>query len=162
MAVRPILRWPDPRLSSPARNVSDFGPELFALSLDVEDSLRDAQGLGLTASHLGVDLALAVITLPDQPALILVNPRYTPLDDQITRGPEGSLSMPGIQEEVERHACVALTYQSLDGSPHTIEVDGLLAVVAQHETDQVNGIFWLRRLTRLRRERALKRYSKTQ
>jgi peptide deformylase len=162
MAVRPILRWPDPRLSRPARNVRDFGPELRALSNDVEDTLRDAQGLGLTASHIGVDLALAVITLTDQPVLILVNPVITPLDDQIARGPEGSLSMPGIQEEVERHARVALTYQSLDGATHAREVDGLLAVVVQHEVDQTSGIFWLRRLTRLRRERALKRYSKIQ
>ncbi|CUW45921.1 peptide deformylase [Brucella vulpis] len=70
--------------------------------------------------------------------------------------------MPGVVDEVERHARIRLRYQDLDGNEQTEESDGLLAVCHQHEIDQLDGLFWVQRLSRLRRERLIKRYEKLQ
>jgi peptide deformylase len=70
--------------------------------------------------------------------------------------------MPGVVEEVERHARIRIRYQDLDGVEHIEESDGLLAVCHQHEIDQLNGIFWIQRLSRLKRNRLTKRYEKLQ
>ena len=80
--------------------------------------------------------------------------------DEMTQHTEGSVSMPGVTETVERHAGVRVTYQDLAGAEQIEEADGLLAVCHQHEIDQLNGIFWLQRLSRLKRDRLIKRYEK--
>jgi peptide deformylase len=76
------------------------------------------------------------------------------------RHQEGSVSMPGVTEEVERHARVRVSYQDLAGAELTEEADGLLAVCHQHEIDQLDGVFWIQRLSRLKRDRLIKRYEK--
>ena len=70
--------------------------------------------------------------------------------------------MPGVVDEVERHARIKIRYQDLDGNEQTEESEGLLAVCHQHEIDQLDGIFWVQRLSRLRRDRLIKRYEKSQ
>lgn len=76
------------------------------------------------------------------------------------RHTEGSVSMPGVTEEIERHASVRVRYQDLDGNERFEDADGLLAVCHQHEIDQLDGIFWTQKLSRLRRDRLIKRYDK--
>lgn len=73
---------------------------------------------------------------------------------------EGSVSMPGVNDEVQRHARVRISYQDLDGNTRTEELDGLRAVCHQHEIDQLDGMFWIQRLSRLKRERLVKRFEK--
>jgi len=73
---------------------------------------------------------------------------------------EGSVSMPGVNDEVERHAQVRISYQDVDGNLLTEGSDGLRAVCHQHEIDQLNGLFWINRLSRLKRERLIKRFEK--
>ena len=73
---------------------------------------------------------------------------------------EGSVSMPGVNDEVQRHARVRIDYQDVDGVMQTEESDGLRAVCHQHEIDQLNGLFWINRLSRLKRERLIKRFEK--
>jgi peptide deformylase len=73
---------------------------------------------------------------------------------------EGSVSMPGVNDDIERHAKVRINYQDVDGKAHTEESQGLRAVCHQHEIDQLNGMFWIRRLSRLKRERLIKRFEK--
>jgi len=68
--------------------------------------------------------------------------------------------MPGVHDEIERHARVRIDYQDIDGNNHTEESDGLRAVCHQHEIDQLNGVFWIKRLSRLKRERLIKRFEK--
>ena len=68
--------------------------------------------------------------------------------------------MPGVNDEVARHARVHVRYQDVDGSFHTEKSEGLRAVCHQHEIDQLDGIFWIRRLSRLKRERLIKRFDK--
>ena len=70
------------------------------------------------------------------------------------------MSMPGVVDDVERHARINIRYQDMDGNEQTEESDGLLAVCHQHEIDQLNGIFWIQRLSKLKRDRLIKRYQK--
>jgi peptide deformylase len=73
---------------------------------------------------------------------------------------EGSVSMPGVQEEIERHASIQVSYFDLSGAARIEAAAGLLAVCLQHEIDQLDGIFWIQRLSRLKRDRLIKRYDK--
>ena len=96
---------------------------------------------------------------PDS-ARTYVNPKIDWASTETVRHQEGSVSMPGVTEEIERPARVRVIYRTLDGETRTEEADGLLALCHQHEIDQLDGIFWLQRLSRLKRERAVKRYEK--
>jgi peptide deformylase len=161
MPARPILSYPDPRLRQTAAPVTAFDATLQALADDLLDTLRHAQALGITAPHIGVPLQLVVIQLEDQAgARFYVNPRIMDVSAETSRRQEGSVSMPGVTETLERPARVRVAYQDLQGACHLEDADGLLAVCHQHEIDQLAGIFWIERLSRLKRERLLKRYSK--
>lgn len=162
MAVREIVRFPDPRLRQAAAEVTQFDAALAGLAEDLRDTMKAAPGIGITAPHIGVAERLAVLDLPEEQGLIrvYVNPRVTWSSAELGRHPEGSVSMPGVVDEVERPARVRVQYQDLAGLPQEEEADGLLAVCLQHEIDQLDGIFWLQKLSRLRRERVVKRFEK--
>ena len=161
LAVRPLVLFPDPRLRLPAAPVTTFDGPLRMLADDLLDTLRAAPGIGITAPHVGVPTRLVVLDLGSgDPVRVLANPRILDLSGAPVSHAEGSISMPGISEEVERPAHVRVAYQDLAGAEHEIAADGLLGVCLQHEIDQLDGIFWLQRLSRLKRERAVKRFSK--
>ena len=89
-----------------------------------------------------------------------LNPDITRASTEMIMHREGSVSMPGVSDEVERHARVRISYHDLDGNLQTEESSGLRAVCHQHEIDQLDGMFWIRRLSRLKRERLIKRFEK--
>jgi len=89
-----------------------------------------------------------------------VNPEIVWSSSETILHREGSVSMPGVNDEVTRQAQVRIRYQDLEGRSQTEESDGLRAVCHQHEIDQLDGIFWIRRLSRLKRERLIKRFDK--
>jgi peptide deformylase len=93
-------------------------------------------------------------------ASVYVNPDVVWASPEKARHVEGSVSMPGVTDELERPARVRVRYQDLDGAPREVEAEGLLSVCLQHEIDQLDGIFWIDRLSRLKRERLIKRYDK--
>ncbi|MBX9989631.1 peptide deformylase [Phreatobacter oligotrophus] len=161
MAARPLVMFPDPRLRRRADPVELFDDDLKALAQDLMDTVVAAPAIGLSACHIGVFQRLVAIRLADDALMRLyVNPRilWTSPETKVER--EGSVSMPGISEEVERPARIGLAWSTLTGAEEQAEADGFLAVVLQHEIDQLDGIFWLDRLSRLKRERAIKRYEK--
>jgi len=161
MTVRPIVRFPDVRLRTPATEITVFDAALSALAGDLLDTLRAAPGIGITGPHVGALVRLVVIELTPQDGVrIYVNPQVVSASAERVRHAEGSVSMPGVSEEVERPAQVRIAYQDLAGTPREEDADGLLAVCLQHEIDQLDGIFWLQRLSRLKRERVVKRYEK--
>lgn len=161
MAVHPILSYPDPRLRNPAAFVTVFDESLRGLAADLRDTLHDAQALGITAPHLGVPLQVVVIQLAgDAVARTYVNPRIVSASADTARHEEGSVSMPGLTETLERPARIRVAYQDLRGEAHAEDAQGLLAVCHQHEIDQLAGRFWIDRLSRLKRARLLKRYLK--
>ena len=161
MTLRPILRYPDARLRAPCPPVETFDAALAALTKDLAETIRAAPGIGITAAHVGVPLRLTVIEL-DGPAStrVYANPEILWSSAETKRHREGSVSMPGVTEEVDRPARVRIRYRDPGGAWHEEEADGLLAVCLQHEIDQLDGIFWIDRLSRLKRERLLKKYGK--
>jgi peptide deformylase len=163
VAVRTILQFPNPKLREAASPVTAFDAELRTLAADLLETMRDASGLGITASHIGVAKRLAVIELEDGAGVrTYVNPRVVWASDDMASYKEGSVSMQGVLEDVERPARVRVAYQDLDGAEQLEEADGLLAVCLLHEIDQLDGIFWLQKLSRLRKDRVIKRYEKIQ
>lgn len=160
MTVRPILRFPDPRLRLPAEAVTVFNEALAALAADLLDTMRAAPGIGITAPHIGIPQRVVVLELQPGEVKTYVNPEIAWASPELIRHVEGSVSMPGVTDEVERHAQVRVRYQDLSGNEQSEEADGLLAVCHQHEIDQLDGLFWIQRLSRLKRERLIKRYEK--
>jgi peptide deformylase len=135
---------------------------LHGLAQDLIDTVVAAPAIGLAACHIGVLQRLVAIRLADDALMRLyVNPEITWTSPETTVEREGSVSMPGITEEVERPARIGLKWRTLAGEAKEGEAEGFLAVVLQHEIDQLDGIFWLDRLSRLKRERAIRRYEKT-
>lgn len=161
MPLRTILRYPDARLRLPAEPVAHFDAALRELAADLIETMRAAPGVGITAPHIGVAQRLVVIEPPGASEVaIYVNPEIIEASAETGRHAEGSVSMPGVSEEVERPARVTVRYRDLDGREQIAAADGFLAVCLQHEIDQLDGLFWIGRLSRLKRERVIKRYEK--
>ncbi|MCK1411041.1 peptide deformylase [Bradyrhizobium sp. 40] len=161
MTIRPIVRYPDRRLTLPARPVTAFDATLRELANDLLETMRAAPGIGITAPHIGVPLRVVVLELDAREgAQTYVNPEIEWASPEMILHREGSVSMPGVNDEVQRHARVRISYQDLDGNMHSEESDSLRAVCHQHEIDQLDGMFWIQRLSRLKRERLVKKFEK--
>lgn len=159
MSIRPIIRYPDPRLAQRAAEVTVFDDTLRMLADDLRDTMHAAPGIGITGPHVGVLLRVVVLDLGDG-AKTYVNPEITWASPETILHQEGSVSMPSVNDDIQRHARIRIRYQDLDGNPHEEESDGLRAVCHQHEIDQLNGTFWIQRLSRLKRDRIIKRFEK--
>lgn len=163
MAIRPIVRFPDPRLRRKAEPIGVVDEEVRALAQDLTDTMHAAPGIGITAPHVGVLKRLVVIQLEtDRTPHIYVDPEIIWSSPERIRHVEGSVSMPGVTEEIERHARVRVRYRGLDGSDVEEDADGLMAICLQHEVDQLDGVFWIDRLSKLKRDRLIRRFEKLQ
>jgi peptide deformylase len=161
MTIRPILRYPDPRLALTAAPVAVFDDALRELARDLLESMHAAPGIGITAPHIGIALRVVVLDLdPVDGPRTYVNPAIAWASPETIMHQEGSVSMPGVNDDIRRHARIRIDYQDLDGNPHSEESDGLRAVCHQHEIDQLDGQFWIQRLSRLKRDRLIKRFEK--
>jgi len=161
MTIRTIIRYPDPRLALAAQPVTVFDDALRELASDLLETMHAAPGIGITAPHIGVALRVVVLDLdPVDGVRTYVNPEIVWASPEMIQHREGSVSMPGVSDEVERHARVRISYHDVYGNFQTEESSGLRAVCHQHEIDQLNGLFWIRRLSRLKRERLIKRFEK--
>ena len=155
MTIRPIVRYPDPRLALPAEPVTVFDGALHELANDLLETMRAAPGIGITAPHIAVSLRVVVLELDlAEGATTYVNPEIVWSSPEMIMHREGSVSMPGVHDEIERHARVWISFSDLDGQIQTEEASGLRAVCHQHEIDQLNG------LSRLKLERLIKRFEK--
>ncbi|MHB2165436.1 peptide deformylase [Alsobacter sp. R-9] len=155
--------YPDPRLRRPAARVEAFDD---ALRRDVErllDGLRTIPARGLAGPHLGIMRRIVAIDLKPggkpQP-LVMVNPEVLSASTVTQVHEEGSVSLPGLHESVERPARVVVGWQTVDGEWSEETFDGFMAACVQHEIEQCDGVFWIARLSRLRRERLLARFDK--
>jgi len=161
MTVRTIVRFPDPLLQTPCEPVERFDEGLRKLAADLVETMRAAPGVGITAAHVGVMKRLVVLELPDwSEPRTYVNPQILATSADTMRHAEGSVSMPGFVEEVERPSSVRFRYQDLSGGVHEEHAEGFHAICIQHEIDQLDGIFWLKRLSRLKRERLVQKWKK--
>ena len=149
MAVRDLLKMGDPRLLRVAQPVTNFGSaELNALIDDLHDTMVAANGAGLAAPQIGVDLQLVIFGFernqrypdaPPVPLTVLINPTITPLSGEESEGWEGCLSVPGLRGWVPRWSRVRYTGFDAQGGVIDREVDGFHATVVQHECDHLIG-----------------------
>jgi peptide deformylase len=146
VAVRAIRLFGDPVLRTPTPEVTDFGPELHRLVDDMLETMDAHRGAGLAAPQVGVSARVFVFDCGGRRGHV-VNPVWTALDDETQTGPEGCLSIPGVQAACTRAARVRVTGIDRDGEPVEMEVDGILARAAQHETDHLDGILFPQRLS---------------
>ena len=161
MTIRPIVRYPDPRLALPAQPVAIFDGALRDLARDLLETMHAAPGIGITAPHIGIALRVVVLDLdPVDGARTYVNPEISWASPEMILHQEGSVSMPGVNDDISRHARIRINYRDISGSLQTEESEGLRAICHQHEIDQLNGMFWTLRLSRLKRERLIKRFAK--
>jgi peptide deformylase len=153
MPIQPILKMGDPRLLRVAQPVKQFNtPELHALLIDLQDTMQAANGAGLAAPQIGVDLQVVIFgsgefnpRYPDAPVVprtVLINPVLSPLSDEEEEGWEGCLSVPGMRGVVPRFK--RLRYQGFDevGQPIDRTVEGFHARVVQHECDHLIGMLY--------------------
>lgn len=155
MALLPILRYPDPRLTTVAKPVKAVDARLKALVADMLETMYDANGIGLAATQVDVHERLIVIDVSeerDQP-LVLVNPEILWASDEKKINDEGCLSVPGIYDGVERSTAIKVRAQDAEGKERTIDADGLLAVCIQHEMDHLLGKVFVEYLSPLKRNR---------
>ena len=159
MTVREILKMGDPRLLRIAKPVEQFDtPEMRALVADMFETMQHANGAGLAAPQIGVDLQLVIygydsnVRYPDAPPVprtVLINPVITPLGDVEVDGWEGCLSVPGLRGVVPRWERIRYTGVDELGNPIDREADGFHARVVQHECDHLDGILYPQRMTDL-------------
>jgi peptide deformylase len=168
MAILPIRIYPDPVLRAKCPPVERFDAGLRKLAADMVETMYAAPGVGLAAPQVGVELRLAVIdvTVGEDPSLlkVLVNPEIVHREGAGTEI-EGCLSLPGINDKVERPLAITLRGQDLEGTPFELAAEGYLARVICHEVDHLEGVLFTDHLRGLRRERArrqLKRLAEEQ
>jgi peptide deformylase len=161
VTVRPILRFPHPGLKTPCARVTVFNDALRTLVADLLDTMRAAPGVGITAAHIGVFERVTVIELSrGDHVRVYVNPEIISVSEETSRNTEGSVSMPGSTDEVIRPNAIQFRYHDIDGNSHEEDAEGFLAICIQHEIDQLDGIFWLQRLSKLKRDRLIKKWEK--
>lgn len=155
--IHPILKMGDPRLLRVAPPVERFDtPELHALIDDMFETMAAAQGVGLAAPQIGVDLQVVIFGFernerypdaPPVPQTILCNPVITPLSDEMQDGWEGCLSVPGLRGMVNRFQSIRYEGFDPDGQPIQRDVFGFHARVVQHECDHLIGRLYPSRIT---------------
>ena len=152
--IREILEYPDARLREVAKPVAKVTPEIQALVDDMAETMYDAPGCGLAANQIGVPHRIFVVdcAAEDEPSqlLVFINPEITEKDG-VQTWEEGCLSFPGVTEEIKRAEHVKVRALDRAGVPFELEAGGLLAVAIQHETDHLNGVLMIDKLSALKK-----------
>jgi peptide deformylase len=164
MAVRDILILPDKRLRLVSKPVGKIDAATKQLVEDMFETMYDAPGIGLAAIQIGepkriVTMDLAKKDEPKQPQ-VFINPELISHSAGKNVHEEGCLSIPEYYEEVERPAEVKVRYLDLDGNKHEVEAHGLLATCIQHEIDHLNGVLFIDHISKLKRDRVVKKFTK--
>ncbi|MDR3472871.1 MAG: peptide deformylase [Devosia sp.] len=166
MATRPILVLPDMRLRAVADPVDQIDEEVKKLARDMLDTMYAAPGIGLAAPQVGELRRLVVMDLakegekPDP--IIMINPEILKFSDETVVTEEGCLSIPDLYYEVERPAEITVRYTDLEGSSIITDAAERLAICVQHELDHLDGVLYIDYLSRLKRDRVLKKFEKAE
>ena len=165
MAVRPVITWGDPRLKLNSADVGDWTPELEQLVADLFETSIVEEGVGLAAPQVGINLNLAIIdtSCGKDPAarIVLINPEIVRQEGSQV-GPEGCLSIPGIQEVLERPRQVWVRNRMPDGTWVELAGEDLLARAFCHEIDHLRGRLFVEYFGPVKRQILQRRYSKQQ
>ena len=163
--IHPIVKFPDPVLSTPGKPVTKFTPELVQLVEEMWSSMYAAHGIGLAAPQIGISSRITVIDIsfnerPEE-KLVLINPEVIERDGK-QHEEEGCLSLPEIREKVPRAARVKVRAQDVTGKFFEVEGEDLLSRALQHEIDHLDGILFIDRLSPLKRDLVKRRIRKMQ
>ncbi len=165
MALLDILSIPHPVLRQIAAPVDSFDKELRRFADEMLATMYAAPGIGLAAPQVGVSKRMAVIDIakreeqPPNPH-IFINPEVVWRSEDRSVYEEGCLSIPEFYEDVTRPASVRVKYIDIDGNPREIEADGLMATCLQHEIDHLNGVLFIDYISKLKRDRVVKKFAK--
>ncbi len=161
MALLPILRYPDTRLTKIARPVTRIDDSIRRLIDDMAETMYEAPGIGLAATQVDVHLQVVVIDVSENKdqLIVLINPQILS-EDGVREGEEGCLSVPGIYDKVERAEKVSVRFLDRQGVEQTLEAEGLLAVCIQHEIDHLNGKVFVQYLSQLKQTRIKSKLAK--
>jgi peptide deformylase len=163
--VADFVGYPDPLLNQAAlaRPVDDA---MRSVGEALQGAASGVEAHGLAAAHIGHVEPLVVVSMAGQGVArdyqLLFNPVVLAAAAERAFGPEGSVSMPGIEVPIERAIWVEIGFDTAKGTGQTLRLEGFAARVAQHEIDQVNGVFFLNRLSRLKRDTAIRKFFKSQ
>jgi peptide deformylase len=162
MAILDILEFPDPRLRTKAKPITQVTDKHRQLIKDMFDTMYAAPGIGLAASQVDVHEQLLVIDLSEDQSepLVFINPKITVLEGELEKMQEGCLSIPGFYEDVERVEHCLIEALDKDGKPFTLEATGLLAVCIQHEMDHLDGKLMVDYISNTKRDRIRKKLEK--
>jgi peptide deformylase len=164
MAVREIIKIPDKRLRLVSKPVKRIDGVIRALVDDMFDTMYKAPGIGLAAIQIGVPERIVTMDLSkkdEEPERrVFINPEIVWRSEERATREEGCLSIPEYYEEVERPAQVKVKYLDLDGKAHEVEANGLFATCLQHEIDHTNGVLFIDYISKLKRDRLIKKFTK--
>lgn len=167
MAIRDIEILGSPVLRTPGSEVETFDDELVGFVEDLFDTMYEARGIGLAAPQVGVSSRVLVVDVPDpedeerSTRFALVNPRIVQASAETDRASEGCLSIPGLEEIVERPGNVRVEGFDERGRSLSVEAQGLLSRALQHEIDHLDGILFIDRVSPLKRRLLLKKWKKS-
>jgi len=167
MPKLPIIKLPDPMLREKSLPVETIDAEVRAFLNDMLETMYAAPGIGLAAVQAGLlrrMLVMDVVRGEDEPKnpMMLINPEIVAMGDTPRLHEEGCLSIPEMYAEVERPALVRVRYVDIDGNQREEDFQDLLATVVQHEIDHLNGVLFIDRLSRLKRDLLVKKFYKAQ
>ena len=164
MAVRDIIILPDKRLRQKSDPVKAVDAEVRALVEDMFETMYKAPGVGLAAIQIGVARRIVTVDTAkkDEPKdpQVFINPEVVWTSDEKNTYEEGCLSIPEYYEEVERPSEVKVRFMNLEGKTQEIAANGLLATVLQHEIDHTNGVLFIDHISKLKRDRVIKKFAK--
>ena len=164
MALRDIIILPDKRLRQKSEPVKAVNAEVRALVDDMFETMYKAPGVGLAAIQIGVAQRIVTVDTakkdePKQPQ-VFINPEIVWTSEEKNTYEEGCLSIPEYYEEVERPSEVKVRFMDLQGKAQEVAAEGLLATVLQHEIDHLNGVLFIDHISKLKRDRVIKKFAK--
>ena len=166
MAIRPILTLPDKRLRQIADPIEKVDAEIKALAEDMLETMYDAPGVGLAAPQIGEMKRVVVMDLAkdDEPKdpIVMINPEILSFSEETVTTEEGCLSIPELYYDVERPAEVTVRYTDLEGKTVEHHATERLAICVQHELDHLDGVLYIDYLSRLKRDRVIKKFDKAE
>ena len=164
MALREIIILPDKRLRLKSEPIKRIDATIRKLVNDLFETMYEAPGIGLAAIQIGVPKRVVTMDLSkkedDHKPQIFINPELIWKSAETSKYEEGCLSIPEFYEEVERPAQVKVKYLDIDGNTQEIEASGLLATCLQHEIDHTNGVLFIDYISKLKRDRIVKKFAK--
>lgn len=164
MAILEILTAPDPRLRQVSAPVAVVDDAVRALMDDMLETMYEAEGIGLAAIQVNVAKRIIVMDLAgedEEPApRFYVNPEILDPSEETSVYQEGCLSVPEFYEEVERPVRCRVRFLDYQGAEQTIDAEGLFATCIQHEMDHLNGVLFIDRISRLKRDRIIRKLKK--